>query len=149
MHDDPYSARRVELRGCIRDTPFSGRTCPDGTLCAYFSGFHQVGGSAQDAELAEGGVVEFRTGRIAQSGPASTTSILDGWQLWLEQSGALEEGFPVGKGRVKVKHTDIFVSPEAPCEDHLQAAKTLVENHRVRRQPDYIMCSAEYYREAA
>ena len=91
-------------------------------------------GRTQDAELAEGGVVEFRTGRIAQSsGPGSPTqSILDGWQLWLEQSGALEDGFPVGKGRVKVKHTDIFVSGKAPCEDHLEAVKKLANDHRVR-----------------
>ena len=59
----------------------------------------------------------------------------NGWTLWLEQSGALTEGFPVGNGRVKVNHTTIYVPAKPDCDAYYIAARRLIDEYKVHQIP--------------
>lgn len=94
----------------------------------------QAEASALDAALQDGATVEYRTGMVIvePSNPRSREQArLNGWDLWLERSGALGDGIPVGHGRVKVLHTTLFVPHNATCERFYAAARELIDVHKV------------------
>lgn len=94
----------------------------------------QAEASALDAALRDGDTVEYRTGLVSlqPSSPRSREQArLNGWNLWLERSGALSVGIPVGGGRVKIRHTTLYVPANATCEQFYRAAVELIDTHKV------------------
>ena len=73
--------------------------------------------------------MEFRTGHLVIENSVSE----NGWNLWLEKSGALTEGFPVGNGRVRVNHTTIYVPATPDCDAYYLAARRLIDEYKVRK----------------
>ena len=85
--------------------------------------------AAAETELMieQGQVVVLKTGFVLLEGSQTEQRLHDGFQMWLEFSGAGGFGVPVGNGFVKISHTTEYAEKDDSCESYHAAARRLIE----------------------
>lgn len=83
--------------------------------------------------MARGGTIEYRTGYVLPDPRLEGTadSIQKGWDMWLQRSGALTTGIPVGAGWMRINHTSIVVTDKPDCDAYYRAAQELIHVYNV------------------
>ena len=81
--------------------------------------------------LQQGHTVELRTGFVLSEGSLAEQQLRDGYQMWLEFSGAgggeSTGGFSVGKGTVRINHSTEYATAGETCDSYHAAARRLIE----------------------